>query len=155
MSGSSKPELLADYPVDIVLPVQWGDQDAFGHVNNVVYFRWFESARIAYIRDAGIEYAEGGTGVGPILATINCHYRRQLNFPDTVHVGARIGGLGRTSMTVHHAVFSEVQQQLVADGDSVVVLFDYEAGRPVRIPDELRRQIETFEGRTFDDHSPK
>jgi acyl-CoA thioester hydrolase len=151
VTASDKPAALADYPLVIALPVQWGDQDAFGHVNNVVYFRWFESARIAYIQQAGIEYSEGGTGVGPILATINCHYRRQLNFPDTVHVGSRIGRLGRTSMTVHHAVFSESQQQLVADGDSVVVLFDYAAGRPVRIPDDLRRQIEAFEGRSFGD----
>jgi acyl-CoA thioester hydrolase len=151
MAESTKPEPLAAYPVVFSIAVQWGDQDAFGHVNNVVYFRWFESARIVYIRQAGITYSQGGTGIGPILATINCHYRRPLTYPDTVHVGARISRIGRSSMTVEHAVYSEAQQQLVADGDSVVVLFDYSAGRPHRIPDDMRQLLETFEGRPLEE----
>jgi acyl-CoA thioester hydrolase len=149
MTIPDKPEALRDYPVVFSLPVQWGDQDAFGHVNNIVYFRWFESARIAYIRDAGISYSQGGTGIGPILATINCHFRKPVNFPDTVHIGARISRLGNSSMTIDHAVYSEAQDQLVADGDSVVVLFDYTSARPHRIPDEMRQLLESFEGRSL------
>jgi len=57
MTNPSEPADLADHPVVITWPVQWGDQDAFGHVNNVVYFRWMESARIAYFRQAGVESA--------------------------------------------------------------------------------------------------
>ena len=151
MTSPTKPESLAGFPVVFSIPVQWGDQDAFGHVNNVVFFRWFESARIVYIREAGIVYSQGGTGIGPILATINCHYRRPVNYPDTVHVGARIRRIGRSSMTLEHAVYSEAQGQLVADGDSVVVLFDYTAGRPHRIPDDMRQAFEAFEGRPLQD----
>lgn len=149
MSSESKPAELADFPVVISLPVQWGDQDAFGHVNNIVHFRWFESARIAYAKRIEIEYTGGEVGTGPILASINCNYRRQVNFPDTVHIGARVSRIGRTSMTVEHAVFSEEQQALVADGDSVVVLFDYAVHKPHAIPDDLRQRIESLEGKSL------
>src|SRR5678815_2496598 len=99
---SEMENLREGYAVWVTLPVQWGDQDAFGHVNNTVYFRWFESARIAY--GTRIELSESGDGrkIAPILAAINCNYRRQLKYPDTVHVGARIIRIGRSSLTMEH-----------------------------------------------------
>src|ERR1700679_1275977 len=75
--------LLAKFPVWIPLPVFWGDQDAFGHVNNNAYFRWFESARIAYSERIGLLDLFRAKRIGPILASISCDYRRQINFPDT------------------------------------------------------------------------
>ena len=92
------PPALADFPVVITLPVQWGDQDAFGHVNNVVYFRWYESARIAYLDAAGLGSMMSQEGIGPILASITCNYRKQIKYPDSVHVGARIGSSLRVSV---------------------------------------------------------
>ena len=77
------PELLKDYPIILTLPILWGDQDAFGHVNNVVYFRWCESARVAYLNDTGLQDLMSQANLGPILASIKCDYLRQLNFPDT------------------------------------------------------------------------
>ncbi|MEX0586451.1 MAG: thioesterase family protein, partial [Pirellulales bacterium] len=73
-------DLLADYPMSICLPVQWGDQDAFGHVNNTVYFRWFESARIAYLDRPELRAAMPDSSLGPILAAIRCDFRRQVTF---------------------------------------------------------------------------
>ena len=137
------------YPVGITLPVQWGDQDAFGHVNNTVYFRWFESARIAYGRRIGLNAWKETRNIGPILASITCEYRRQVTFPDTVRVGARITRIGRSSMTMEHVVISEAVGGTAAEGTSAVVLFDYTAGRSYPIPDELRRAIEALEGRPF------
>jgi acyl-CoA thioester hydrolase len=138
---------LSDYPVVTTLPIQWGDQDAFGHVNNTVPIRWFESSRIAYLAQTGLSMLQPQNGIGPILAAIRCDYRRQLSFPDTVHIGARVTQLGRTSMTVAHRVYSQAQQATAAEGDSVIVVFDYDRQRPVRIPDEVRAAIEKLEGR--------
>lgn len=137
------------FPVGITLPVQWGDQDAFGHVNNTVYFRWFESARIAYGRRIGLNVWKETRNIGPILASITCDYRRQVTFPDTVQVGARITRIGRSSMTMEHVVISEAADGTAAEGTSAVVLFDYTANRSYPIPNELRRAIEEFEGRSF------
>ncbi|MBC7852346.1 MAG: acyl-CoA thioesterase, partial [Pirellulaceae bacterium] len=84
------PDLLKDYPIILTLPILWGDQDAFGHVNNVVYFRWCESARVTYLNDTGLQALMSQANLGPILASIKCDYLRQLNYPDTVRIGARV-----------------------------------------------------------------
>lgn len=132
--------LLADYRVILTLPVIWGDMDAFGHVNNTVFFRWFESARIAYLDRVDIE-SDGAHGVGPILAAAKCDFRRQVQFPDTVSIGAKITRLGRTSLTMVHSIASAAQNAIVAEGDSTLVIFDYDANRPTPIPDKLRAAI--------------
>ncbi len=142
-------KLREGFPVWISIPVQWGDQDAFGHVNNVIYFRWFESARITYGRQIGLAETGEGKKIGPILAAITCHYRRQLKFPDTVQVGARITRIGRSSLTMEHRLVSESLRAVAAEGDSTLVTFDYLAQKSVALPDHLRARIEQLEGRTF------
>ena len=82
----------------------------FGHVNNTVFFRWFESARIAYLDRIGLSRLMAGEQIGPILASITCNYRRQLTFPDTVEIGSRITRIGRTSMTMIHALHSRANR---------------------------------------------
>jgi acyl-CoA thioester hydrolase len=147
MTEPSDIAALAEYPVVITLPLQWGDQDAFGHVNNTVPIRWFESSRIEYMEQAGWPAAKVAKGLGPILVAIHCNYRQQLKFPDTVHVGGRMSRIGNTSITVQHAVYSEAHQDIAAEGKSVVVLFDYERQKPVRVPEDVRAAIEKLEGR--------
>ena len=137
---------LAEYRTITCLPVQWGDQDAFGHVNNVVYFRWFESARIDLLNACPSQVSMSGSGLGPILASIKCDYKRQLRFPDTVYVGSRISRVGRSSADISHAIFSREQGLIVAEGVSVIVVFDYTAQRVTRIPDDLRLQFEAAQG---------
>ena len=75
MNDQPRPNELDGHPLVLAWPVQWGDQDAFGHVNNVVYFRWMESARLEYFRQAGLGTAQSNTGMGPILASITCDWR--------------------------------------------------------------------------------
>jgi len=140
---------LADYPSVVTLPIQWGDQDAFGHVNNTVPIRWFESSRIAYLRRTPLETLDVGEGLGPILATITCNYRLQLLYPDTVHIGARVTHIGNSSMHIEHAAFSEAHGAIAVEGNSVVVVFDYATQKPVRVPDEVRASIEHLEGRSL------
>jgi acyl-CoA thioester hydrolase len=146
MSDTPRPPELADHPLALSWPVQWGDQDAFGHVNNVVYFRWMESARIEYFRRSGLGTIDN-TGIGPILASIKCDFRRQLKYPDSLLITGSILSIGRTSMKMAHRVYSETQRAIAAEGDSVLVFFDYRSQRPVVVPDEVREQIEKFEGR--------
>ncbi len=141
------PSDLADFPVSLELPVQWGDQDAFGHVNNTVYFRWYESARIVYLERLGIGDQNSPGGLGPILAAIGCNFRRQVKFPDRVLIVARITRIGRTSMTMEYRVWSTAQQAVVADGHSTIVAFDYAAGASRAVPPDMRAAIEQLEGR--------
>lgn len=131
-------QALSDYQAVTTLPVQWGDMDAFGHVNNVVYIQWFESARIDFLESVPSAVTMAAGGVAPILASVRCDYKKQLHFPDTVHIGSRATKIGRTSFEIEHAVFSEKLQKIAALGTSVVVVFDYATNRPVRIPEDLR-----------------
>jgi acyl-CoA thioester hydrolase len=146
MTNLAKPPEMTDHPLVLTWPVQWGDQDAFGHVNNVVYFRWMESARIEYFRGCNLGTIDN-SGVGPILASIKCDFRRQLKFPDSLLISGSIVSIGRTSMKMVHRVYSHSQQAIAAEGDSVLVFFDYRSQRPIVVPDEVRAKIEAFEGR--------
>lgn len=138
--------LLEGYKFHITLPLQWGDQDAMGHVNNTVYLRWFESARIGYGNLVGLLQIASTQKIGPILAAVRCNYRRQLRFPDTVHVGARVTRIGRSSLTMEHRVVSTALAAIAADGDSTIVTFDYAAQVTVPVPAEIRGNIARHEG---------
>jgi acyl-CoA thioester hydrolase len=147
MSISTPPPELAIHPVTISLPVQWGDQDAFNHVNNVVYYRWMESARIEYFRQVGLGVGISPQGIGPILASLKCDFRRQLAYPDTVVISSSIASIGRTSLKMVHLIYSTAQQTIAAEGDSVIVMFDYRAQKPLVVSDEVRSAIDLLEGR--------
>ena len=138
---------LPGFPVVTPITLQWGNQDAFGHVNNIHHFRWFETGRIEYL--ARLNVAITSQGVGPILASINCDYRRQIKWPDEILIGTKVTRIGNTSMTVHHAVWTRDNDGIAAEGDSTVVLFDYDAQRPHPIPDDLRRRISELEGKAL------
>jgi acyl-CoA thioester hydrolase len=146
---SQPSDPLEPFPVVVTVPVQWGDHDSFGHVNNTVYFRWFESARIAYCLRIGLGDRATAEGVAPILASITCHFRRALTFPDTVRVGARITRIGRTSMTMEHTIVSEALAGIAADATSVLVVLDYRENKPHPVPAEIREAIEQLEGKSF------
>lgn len=140
MSHNSLP----DFPVTISQPVQWGEQDGFGHINNMHFIRWFESSRIAYLIHCGVNIT--ADGVGPILAAVSCNYRKQVKYPDTLVVGSKVTRIGRSSMTLEHVLWSNQQNAIVADGDSTVVMFDYDNQKSSPISDELKKRIEEVEG---------
>lgn len=140
-------EPLNDFNATVTIPVQWGEQDGFGHINNMHFIRWFESARIKYLQQCGVELTT--EGVGPILAAVSCNYRLQVKYPDTIVVGARVIRIGRSSLGIEHQLWSERHGAVAADGDSTVVMFDYSNQCSSPIDDTLRRRIEKIEGKSF------
>lgn len=138
-------EPLDGYPVRIDVPVAWGEMDAFGHVNNTVYFRYFESARIAYF--TAIEYLDlmRATGLGPILAETRCRFRLPLAYPDTVTVGARAGELAASGFEMEYLVYSQRHGRIAAEGSSRIVSYDYEKQCKAPLPEELRTRIERLQ----------
>jgi acyl-CoA thioester hydrolase len=137
---------LAGFPVVISIPVQWGDHDAFCHVNNTVYLRWCESARVEYLMRVGLWQVREGEGVGPILASISCDYKRPVTYPDTVRVGARVTKIGNSSFRMEHKVVSEAMGIVAAEVHSTVVVFDYCEKKTVRVSHETRSAIAKLEG---------
>lgn len=132
-------EFRSKFPAQVEIPVHWGEQDGFGHVNNAVFIRWLEAARIRFMTLIGVELTRDGTG--PILAAVSCNFRQQVKFPDTVVSGARVIKTGRSSLQIEHGIWSLAGGVLVADGESTVVMFDYRNQQSSPIPANLREKI--------------
>jgi acyl-CoA thioester hydrolase len=141
---------LDGFPVVSEISVLWGDEDAFGHVNNVAYLRWCETSRVDYLRRIDLYPQMPPQGVGPIVVNLSCHYRRQLRYPDVVAVGTRVTAIGKTSFRMEHHVVSRASGALAATAESAMVTMDYGTGKPVRVPAEFRKAIAALEGRSFE-----
>ncbi|MCB9665731.1 MAG: acyl-CoA thioesterase [Alphaproteobacteria bacterium] len=137
-------DLLFDLPVVVRVPVAWGDLDAFQHVNNTRYFRWFEDARIALFEQVGWLAAMRAGGAGPILARTGCVFRKPVAFPDTVAVGAGVRDLESDRFTMVFRVVSEHKAVVVAEGDARILSFDYRAGTKAPLPDEVHAALEAL-----------
>lgn len=131
-----------EYSVIIELDVRWGDMDAFNHVNNIIYLQYFESARIAYFEKLG--FAEIGS-VGPILAWTDCKYKFPLTYPDTISIGAKVHSLEPDRFIQRYAVFSHRHQCIAAEGQGVIVAYDYQANQKTPIPEEIKRRVYQLE----------
>ncbi len=140
---------LDSFPVVVKMPVNWGDMDSFQHVNNVIYFRYFESARIKYFETLGWSGITGNMGIGPILGSISCRFMFPLTYPDNVYAGARITEIHTKRFTMEHQLISEKHQKPVAEGTSVVVCYNYQTGQSTEIPEIFRKSIEKLENRVF------
>lgn len=132
----------------IPIEVRFGDLDAFGHVNNAVIFTYIETGRIRYLVDLGIRSPQAGwNDLAFILAHINCDFRRPIFYGQRVEVGSRVTEIKRSSLRLEHRL--EADGELVAEGDGVLVHYDYSAQSSTVISLEMRARIEAFEGLKF------
>jgi acyl-CoA thioester hydrolase len=134
-------ELLAGYPVVIRIPVQWGEMDAYGHVNNTVFFRYFESARIVFLERCRFLEAYDREKVGAILHSTSCRFRRPLFYPDTAIVATRGTDIREDRFTMKYLMISESEGAIAAEGSGVIVSFDYVNRKPVPIPDYVAEAL--------------
>lgn len=127
------------------VPVAWGDMDAMGHVNNTVYLRWFETARITWLLQTCL--LEQGSPTGPILARTEIDYRIPVTFPDTVEVSVRAERVGNASVTLAYTIRSTAHDgAVVAEGRTVMVMIELATGRSVALSDVQRAAIQTMAG---------
>ncbi|MBE0593320.1 MAG: acyl-CoA thioesterase [Gemmatimonadales bacterium] len=142
---SSTHPLLAGYPVVLAIPVQWGEMDAYGHVNNTVLFRYFESARVAYLERCGFLESYDRDGIGAILHSTDCRFRLPLLYPDTIQVGCKATAVAGDRFTTVYRVVSLAADDVAAEGSGVVVSYDYRANAKTALPERVCRLIETLE----------
>jgi len=144
MDDSQTPRELAAYPLSVDIEVAWGDMDAFQHVNNTVYLRFFETARIALFQASGLMEPMQQLGMGPILGQVSCTFKFPLTFPDRVRVGALASDLQENRFVVRHTVWSLKHERLAAFGHGRIVMIDYRKGGKVPLPPELRLALAKF-----------
>jgi len=137
--------LLEQYPVVIQLPVVWGEMDSYAHVNNVVYFRYFESARVEYFARLDWFAFEEQTGIGPILAATQARFRKPLTYPDTISVGTRVVSISDDRFQLEHLIVSHRQETITTNGEGTIVTFHHGNGTKVSVPEELKRRIAELE----------
>ena len=128
---------IEQHPIRTKINVAWGEMDALQHVNNVVYFRYFETARIDFFTQLGFLKDLQATGVGPVISENNARYKRPVTFPDTVHVGVKISDIEQDRFMMHYTVFSESQDVVTTIGSSQVVMFNFKTGKKAQLNDEL------------------
>ena len=139
-------DLLADYPVVLEINLAWGEMDAFQHLNNTVYFRYFESTRIAYFEKTGFDRTMKESGIGPILASTQCRFRIPLSYPDTVSAATRVRDIGDDRFTMDYTIVSHRHRKIAADGEGLIVVFDYKKQRKCLLTDDIRKRIGEVEG---------
>jgi acyl-CoA thioester hydrolase len=117
------------------IAIRWGDMDSMGHVNNTVYFRFMEQARISWF-EALVPQAEAWKSTGIVIANASCNFKRALSYPGTVEVKVYAGPPGGSSVATYYDLVLE--NQVYADGAATVVFIDMEKQKAVRIPEHIR-----------------
>ncbi|MDX1571683.1 MAG: acyl-CoA thioesterase, partial [Xanthomonadales bacterium] len=108
------------WPVVILRHVKWGEMDAFGHVNNTVYFRYFEDVRIAHFDALGVMRVMEEQGLGPILASTRARFKAALTYPDEVEIRSRIRDLENDRFRMEYAVFSLGLERVACEGEGLI-----------------------------------
>ncbi len=139
-------ELLKPFPVIVVQEVVWGDMDSFGHVNNVVYFRYFENVRLEYFRQIGWNELKETTGVGPILRDTWARFRLALTYPDTIAISARVAQMEEDRFYLEHLIVSRQLGKVATEGKGTIVSYHYRDGKKVPLPASVREGIQRLEG---------
>lgn len=122
------------------IPIRWGDMDAYGHVNNTVYFRFMEQARVEWIEEMQVPVRPGGAG--PVIINANCTFMIPMNYPGTVEVRTYVGAIGRSSCQTYVEMGLEGDERIYAEGGAKVVWMDTQSGKSVPLPDHVRALLE-------------
>jgi acyl-CoA thioester hydrolase len=132
------------YPHRLPIQTRWKDNDVYGHVNNVEYYSYFDTAINAWlIREGGLDI-ERGEIIG-LCVESHCEFRAALTFPEVIEVGLRVGRLGKSSVRYELAIFREGGDEVTAEGHFVHVFVDRENRRPQPIPPQLRGALERLQ----------
>jgi acyl-CoA thioester hydrolase len=138
-------KFLKQYPINTAINVAWGEMDALQHVNNVVYFRYFETARIDFFNQINLLEDLQATSIGPVISENQARYKRPVTFPDTLIVGVSISDIKDDRFMMHYNVFSQSQQAVTTIGSSQVVMFNFKTGQKATLTPQLLDALNTYQ----------
>jgi acyl-CoA thioester hydrolase len=140
MSARPTPDPRTAYRHFREISTRWADNDLYGHVNNAVYYQYFDTAVNRYLLDSGAIALEGGPVIGVVVET-HCNFFSSAAYPDTIHVGLRVTRLGSTSVRYEIGIFRNDEPRASAQGHFVHVYVDRASRRPVPLPDHLKAAL--------------
>jgi len=138
-----QPEPRSAYKVFRTISTRWMDNDAYGHVNNVIYYSWFDTAVNAYLIEQGVLDIEHGSTIGLVIET-QCNYFEPLAFPQNVDAGIRVARLGNSSVRYEVGLFAQGAPLSAAKGHFIHVYVDRATRRPTALPQPLKTVLETL-----------
>ena len=139
-------DLTQKFPLYVEQDLQWGEMDAFQHINNTVYFVFFENARIKFMGESGLMELMTKEKIGPILARTDANFKIPLTYPDTVRTYIRVKSIGNTSFVFEIVIWCKKHDAIACTGEAVIVMLDYNTNQKVTISDEIRQQLESHTG---------
>ena len=139
-----QPEPRSAYKAFRTIGTRWMDNDVYGHVNNVVYYSWFDTAVNAHLIERGVLDIHGGATIGLVIET-QCNYFAPLAFPHPVEAGLRVAKLGGSSVRYEVGLFAAGEPETAAKGHFIHVYVDRRTRRPVPLPSDLRSVLEELQ----------
>lgn len=121
--------------------VDWGDMDAYGHVSNIRYYNYAQSARIAYFEQLNLP-----KDAYTIIVSTACQYKSEVKYPDTLQIGVKTSHIGNTSFSQEYVYYSQTQQKIVATGTSTVVLMNKDGGKRM-VDDDIKANMARVDGK--------
>ncbi len=140
MSARQQPDIRDDYRHFIPITTRWMDNDVYGHINNVQYYSYFDTAVNRYLIDQGVLDIHAGDVIGLVVET-HCNYFSSAAFPDDIVAGIRVAYLGRSSVRYEVGLFANKGDKAIAQGHFVHVYVDRESQKPVEIPSNLHQAL--------------
>jgi len=135
-------ELLKDYTVATEIPVAWEEMDAMGLVNNVNYFRYFQTSIMAFLEKVGYIDHLGKTGEGIVIGSTECQFKLPVVYPDTLHVGSRVSSLDEDRFVLEFCLVSAKNNKVAATGSGVIVSYDRNRQQKCPIPQLLKEKLQ-------------
>lgn len=134
------PHTLKEYPHSLIIPTRWADNDVYGHINNAVYYFYFDTVVNRFLIDNGLLEIGESEVIGLVVET-GCSYFSPVSFPDNIKATLRVAKLGTSSVTYEIALFKNDETTAAAQGHFVHVYVDDKTRRPVKIPDRMREKL--------------
>jgi acyl-CoA thioester hydrolase len=128
------------YTTSIQLRIDWSEIDFFGHINNLAILRYGQSARVHYLEAIGMMLPRVRPGIGPVLVSTNCQFKKQLFYPGQVTVHSGVDQVNNTSFHMRHRILDDAQE-VIAELHDVLVMFDYQKNSKLTIPQEFRDRM--------------
>lgn len=140
--------MFSEYKTSIVLKIDWSDLDLFGHVNNVAFFKYIQSARVNYCELIGLTSINESGKLSFIVAAINCTFKSPLNYPGNIKILSKVDWMKNSSLQLSHLLLDD-SNKVVAESTDVLVIFDYSKQTKTNLSPDLKLQIETIEDKKF------
>ncbi|UCH40469.1 MAG: acyl-CoA thioesterase [Gammaproteobacteria bacterium] len=140
MTTRQQPDRREDYRHFMIVTTRWMDNDVYGHINNVQYYSYFDTAVNRYLIDQGVLDIHRGEVIGLVVET-HCNYFSSAAFPDDIEAGIRVAHLGRSSVRYEVGLFIEPEERAIAQGHFVHVYVDRQSQQPIQLPAALRAAL--------------